>query len=1096
MILGAANRQNNFGMASAWEQACKTGNLKECMISTPSLTIVDKNEGLKKSSRYGHMDIVNHFLKEGADPTDQYAYALRYACGNGHSEVVNTLIDKGYMTSTDSSSEPDSVTLLNVAFGMAVMFGRTQVVKTLLGIEGVDPAAQNSSALVNASMRGHADVVSVLCEDKRVNVNVRGAEAMEAAAAGGYDATVLRLLEYGCGSDTDILTRSFVLACTHLHPTTATILLGSKGHKNGDSKVQADVEMHKHTIPTSIVQGTLLFLVEHTQRDNADTVIQPLTPLTIDLISPIVDKTDPHIGVGNGDNDRNLHTNKYEDKFFRTNPHTSILPLTSQHVSSLDVKDINSVETLAERREKLITVLIDYLSACIHGCTQTTTHTETDTQENVDEEFVSVSEWLGTVLLYACRVGSQLLLSKTVAVYESIGVNEVVSKMWTEYGNECLKASAQKGFHEVLQYLLTISSIDPGCDDNYALIQSCGNGHVSTARLLLGENVSRRVDPSASDNKALRMACANGHAEIVQMLLKTRRVSTSANESECFRVACDYGQIAVVETLLGYHLQRVDIGARDNEAIRKACANGHLGIVKLLLSNEQSDPTAAENEAIRMACANGHYDVVDMLLRNPSVDPSVNYNEAIQKACENGHLDVVVRLLVDRRVDSSIDNDLPLRLACKNGHTRVVEVLLGRPKINPANMNNYALKVAAENGYADVLDILLGDDRVDVCADNQYALKEACRNGCLTVVELLLEEEDIDPANDNSVALTIAAKNGRKDVCNLLIRDGRVDQRAYDDVIAKRKASRRTLAKALRQYNPETIAWNGPAFIPVATTAPIAMLKDDDQYVTGETNKSETTSVNTSIQRDDIAPVNSARLSLGNAKPEIVKSSPPAPKRNILSVTPLDIAYTPTPTSTSTPTSIPTPTPTSTSIPTPTSTPTSTSTSTSTPTPTSTPISTRTVETTATVSTVPSAPPTPTNPAVGTDMHVTVCVLSGEGLSKKSGVFGYVSVNGVRGPKSKPSIEKNGGLDWESPISVTGKYKRGNIPPVFDIRLCYEARVTKSEKTLGVTKVILPNQSHNGNVVKLTLPVCDKRGIAIPRATVNIQVFYKPQNEP
>ncbi|KNC82191.1 hypothetical protein SARC_05511, partial [Sphaeroforma arctica JP610] len=81
-------------MASAWELACKTGDLAECVNVSAGLDIAEKNEGLKKSSRYGHKDIVSHFLDVGADPNDQYAYALRHACGNGHSEIVATLIER------------------------------------------------------------------------------------------------------------------------------------------------------------------------------------------------------------------------------------------------------------------------------------------------------------------------------------------------------------------------------------------------------------------------------------------------------------------------------------------------------------------------------------------------------------------------------------------------------------------------------------------------------------------------------------------------------------------------------------------------------------------------------------------------------------------------------------------------------------------------------------------------------------------------------------------------------------------------------------------------------------------------------------------
>ncbi|KNC75456.1 hypothetical protein SARC_12019, partial [Sphaeroforma arctica JP610] len=67
---------------------------------------------------------------------------------------------------------------------------------------------------------------------------------------------------------------------------------------------------------------------------------------------------------------------------------------------------------------------------------------------------------------------------------------------------------------------------------------------------------------------------------------------------------------------------------------------------------------------------------------------------------------------------------------------------------------------------------------------------------------------------------------GKKAVCDLLLDDGRVDVSVLKDVQANRKASRRELARALREYEPEVIEWSGPVYRPVTKASPQANAKD------------------------------------------------------------------------------------------------------------------------------------------------------------------------------------------------------------------------------------------------------------------------------
>ncbi|KAJ3117817.1 hypothetical protein HDU96_005404 [Phlyctochytrium bullatum] len=90
------------------------------------------------------------------DPTSRTDYALRWACMNGHAEILKMLLATGRCNPAAEN---------NQAIALAAQEGRTECVRILLSLPpmaGVDPTTECDHALRWASHNGHAEVVRLL----------------------------------------------------------------------------------------------------------------------------------------------------------------------------------------------------------------------------------------------------------------------------------------------------------------------------------------------------------------------------------------------------------------------------------------------------------------------------------------------------------------------------------------------------------------------------------------------------------------------------------------------------------------------------------------------------------------------------------------------------------------------------------------------------------------------------------------------------------------------------------------------------------------------------------------------------------------------
>ena len=146
------------------------------------------NYALAQASRNGHVQVVARLLGHGlASSAESMNGALEMACANGHLEILNMLLDHRPVVALDEN-------LMLVA----CRNGHLPILDRLLETGKMDPSCQKNYPIILASSHGHFAVVDrLLQEDLRVWVNPadRNNKAISEACAHGHHAVVERLLQ-------------------------------------------------------------------------------------------------------------------------------------------------------------------------------------------------------------------------------------------------------------------------------------------------------------------------------------------------------------------------------------------------------------------------------------------------------------------------------------------------------------------------------------------------------------------------------------------------------------------------------------------------------------------------------------------------------------------------------------------------------------------------------------------------------------------------------------------------------------------------------------------------------------------------------------
>ena len=156
------------------------------------------NEKLIKAVIADQIENVRELLDLGADIHSMNDFALSQAAFNGHTKIVELLLDHGADIHAEGEEGPDT------ALQFAAMRGHTDTVRLLLDrgaeIHSVDGFDEPEGALLDACEYGHADTVALLLDygaDIHTTDYMGPNAPLRRAAGNGHHETVKMLLERG-----------------------------------------------------------------------------------------------------------------------------------------------------------------------------------------------------------------------------------------------------------------------------------------------------------------------------------------------------------------------------------------------------------------------------------------------------------------------------------------------------------------------------------------------------------------------------------------------------------------------------------------------------------------------------------------------------------------------------------------------------------------------------------------------------------------------------------------------------------------------------------------------------------------------------------
>ena len=169
-----------------------------------------------------------------------------------------------------------------------------------------------------------------------------------------------------------------------------------------------------------------------------------------------------------------------------------------------------------------------------------------------------------------------------------------------------LKYAAEKGYFEIVKYLIEECNCDPHLCLEHALRRAVRNGHFEIVKYLIE---THHCDPHVESEDALRWAVENGHLKIVKYLIETHKCDPHINSEYALRLASRNGHLEIVQYLIETH--HCDPHVNEELALRLAGENGHLEIVKYLIGVCKCDPQHSEYAyALKMALRNEHSEIV------------------------------------------------------------------------------------------------------------------------------------------------------------------------------------------------------------------------------------------------------------------------------------------------------------------------------------------------------------------------------------------------------------------------------------------------------------------------------------------------------
>ncbi|KAJ3316624.1 hypothetical protein HDU76_001666 [Blyttiomyces sp. JEL0837] len=195
------------------------------------------NSWIAAAARRGQLEMIKYLLEtlEGADVGADNHEALMGAAGRGHIHVVEFLFQFERVDVTYDMVEfllgfvKDVNDEVSGVLGDAALSGDIDIVRLLLGVEGIDPTVYENFALAVAVREGHLDIVRLLLSVEGVDPSADDNYALIVAATEGHTETVRLLLSVDgvdpCAKDNNAIRN----AAAEGHADVVELLLSVEG---------------------------------------------------------------------------------------------------------------------------------------------------------------------------------------------------------------------------------------------------------------------------------------------------------------------------------------------------------------------------------------------------------------------------------------------------------------------------------------------------------------------------------------------------------------------------------------------------------------------------------------------------------------------------------------------------------------------------------------------------------------------------------------------------------------------------------------------------------------------------------------------------
>ncbi len=707
------------------------------------------NELLKKSIKNNYLNGVKIALEKGADPSQEYNYAIRLASNNGHIEVVKLLLQDERVDPSDfnnyaikkasENGHTEVVRLLlsdlrvdpsdhrNDAIRYASENGHTEVVKLLLSDSRVDPSDFNNYAIRYASKNGHTEIVKLLLQDKRVDPSKTYNYAIKKASENGHIEIVKLLLQDERVDPSGFNNYAIRYASENGHTEVVKLLLSDSRvdpSEDYNSAIKyASENGHLEIVKILLQDKRVREKLSDKQLKKYENQIQGLNESIRDLMKPkSKDEIEETFKKADVNSKKNMLRILVKQKFYTTEDFYKFIKsyinistwnrLIKKGFERNRYDCANLVETIDKHELLKIFKALTYYKQDRNISESVRDLMKPKSEEDILKSIDNLSS--EELLKKSCQLG---LLNGVKLALEK-GVDPSIDN------NFAIEYASKNGHLEIVKLLLQDERVDPSDHNNYAIECASKNGHTEVVKLLLQDE---RVDPSDHRNDAIRYASENGHTEVVKLLLQDKRVDPSANYNYAIRVALEYGYIETVKLLLQDEKVREKLTDEEIKKYENKISGLNESVKDLMKGKSDEDilksiDNLSSEELLKKSINNNYLNGVKIALEK-GADPSQGYNYAIRIASLNGHLEIVKLLLKDERINPSDNRNDAINFASENGHTEIIKLLLQDPRVDPSEYSNYAIRLASENGHLEIVKLLLNDSRVRKKLTNEQIKK-------------------------------------------------------------------------------------------------------------------------------------------------------------------------------------------------------------------------------------------------------------------------------------------------------------------------------------------------------------------------------------